>query len=1158
MDTLYGPGWPVAPVTRPEDTDFPRTIDYPVSINATLQPRIGYAGLMPIAALTAAYVNISEVSMPPNLIIRELSGFVPMLRLKSNKQRVKDGHPFNWMTISPDRKVPFNVWMSRFKKSAKMYAAPAFYKHRGGDGVIDAMEFIDGSTLFLIVNTRGDLPEPNEVDPEIQKFMERMQYGSRRGNFERLGLPDQLPASPFPESVIGKGTAIYARDYLKQAQKRVQAGKALPTTTPAFTQVIKGIPFSFWDKDQIYFMPEPPAPSVSAPYGETFIERAWTWIQVIAVMTAFEIGHYRTGNMPEGFVTMPKDWFPSMAKLGIAEKEFNARMAEGSQVQHARLRMFPDGSKYFPTKKPDFPKELYNTARDAIALAIGVPPSEIGQIPGRGLGGAGFQTGESQKVGRQLLEGEKNALENAFNRVLIDSDVDDVEWYLDYPQEEVDPAQQQEDLWNKFIHGVNTLNDCLTAQDKEPIGEEDDKENIANMHLIVAGNSIFVIEKMTADPTGMVAPINAQPNQAGGPPVGPEDAALQDKGAEHNPDDQKTAKQVAAAIEQSGGKAVATKFISLPAVAKAGLPKLDGPVTTEFASQIYAAADAGTGPDADTLEQFRQGLEEEQEHADITHGDPLMTAKIVLAHLREDVQYYTHLKQKISKRYKVVGNDVINIDTGELVPGGHHDNHADAVAHMRALYANVPDVKKADITDHDGAMVAVFIPDPVARKLREIADGLGLPADAQQELAENMHITLAFLPDTDQAEIHAGEIVTYIKSVALRHGPLSGNIQGFGVFNGKDGMHVLYATLDCADLPFIRTEICDLLSKNGQQFALDHGFVPHITLAYFPDDFQLPEGFAVPDMPCEIDGVTLAIGSKLTTVTFRDGDVRLGKGWGGLDIPAGVVEAWLKSVNKKITKVDWAEYFKHCGVCPEDAAYFGAPISREIEFEYPASHHANQVEIVAMSPDGMPPQPALWKPEGGENLSIQEKIGGPQYVREEAAWLLDQCLGFAMVPLAYVTEASGEQGSAIWYTAGNTEPQNAEEYGPEWIERAAVIDYIMSQQDRGNRHNFLSHPDDPKRIVLIDNGFSMPADPKMYCKSIFCDLMVDKPLRPDTLMSIRLCLGDAATWRDIQDVLADGGGLENATAAVAKARACAQRLLDEGMITAETGKEQEV
>ena len=82
MDTLYGPGWPVAPVTRPEDTDFPRTIDYPVSINATLQPRIGYAGLMPIAALTAAYVNISEVSMPPNLIIRELSGFVPMLRLK--------------------------------------------------------------------------------------------------------------------------------------------------------------------------------------------------------------------------------------------------------------------------------------------------------------------------------------------------------------------------------------------------------------------------------------------------------------------------------------------------------------------------------------------------------------------------------------------------------------------------------------------------------------------------------------------------------------------------------------------------------------------------------------------------------------------------------------------------------------------------------------------------------------------------------------------------------------------------------------------------------------------------------------------------------------------------------------------------------------------
>src|SRR3972149_6036134 len=111
VDALYGPGWPVQPVTRPEDTEIPRTIDYPVGINYTLQPRVGYEGLMPIKALKAAYSNVSEVAAPVNLIIREMSGFMAMLRDKKTKQKVKQGHPYSWMTVSPDRTNPFNVWL---------------------------------------------------------------------------------------------------------------------------------------------------------------------------------------------------------------------------------------------------------------------------------------------------------------------------------------------------------------------------------------------------------------------------------------------------------------------------------------------------------------------------------------------------------------------------------------------------------------------------------------------------------------------------------------------------------------------------------------------------------------------------------------------------------------------------------------------------------------------------------------------------------------------------------------------------------------------------------------------------------------------------------------------------------------------------------------
>lgn len=44
------------------------------------------------------------------------------------------------------------------------------------------------------------------------------------------------------------------------------------------------------------------------------------------------------------------------------------------------------------------------------------------------------------------------------------------------------------------------------------------------------------------------------------------------------------------------------------------------------------------------MDEFRQGMKDEQEHKDVTGGDMLATAKIVLAHLKEDPKYYSKLK----------------------------------------------------------------------------------------------------------------------------------------------------------------------------------------------------------------------------------------------------------------------------------------------------------------------------------------------------------------------------------------------------------------------------------------------------------------------------------------------------------------------------------
>ena len=45
------------------------------------------------------------------------------------------------------------------------------------------------------------------------------------------------------------------------------------------------------------------------------------------------------------------------------------------------------------------------------------------------------------------------------------------------------------------------------------------------------------------------------------------------------------------------------------------------------------------------IKQFKMGLREELEHTDVTKGDPILTGKIVLAHLEELPDFYTRLKK---------------------------------------------------------------------------------------------------------------------------------------------------------------------------------------------------------------------------------------------------------------------------------------------------------------------------------------------------------------------------------------------------------------------------------------------------------------------------------------------------------------------------------
>lgn len=204
-------------------------------------------------------------------------------------------------------------------------------------------------------------------------------------------------------------------------------------------------------------------------------------------------------------------------------------------------------------------------------------------------------------------------------------------------------------------------------------------------------------------------------------------------------------------------------------------------------------------------------------------------------------------------------------------------------------------------------------------------------------------------------------------------------------------------------------------------------------------------------------------------------------------------------------------FAKHCGVCHDADFYFHAPVSKEVTLVWP-KHGINESEIVAMCPEGRRPRPAIFKPENGEDEGINRSIGGHQSVREEAAFLIDRALGYYLVPVSYVTEVNGERGAAIHYVPV-TKRKPVSAYSPEWIEKSAILDYIIGQIDRRN-HNWMTSPILAIKPVLYDNGYALPVTGDHHIHSAFVDAQVGKPLT-DT-GNLERVLRDSVLWNDVR------------------------------------------
>lgn len=185
---------------------------------------------------------------------------------------------------------------------------------------------------------------------------------------------------------------------------------------------------------------------------------------------------------------------------------------------------------------------------------------------------------------------------------------------------------------------------------------------------------------------------------------------------------------------------------------------------------------------------------------------------------------------------------------------------------------------------HPGAMACFCLSPDQQEALRAAA---GLPG------AEADHITLVYLAgDAEEIAANKNALLSSLAQLAQATPPLSGEIGGvarFAASESSDGQDVCVALYDCPDLPALHSALCDCLAACGIVPSSDHGFTPHITLAYIPPDAPMPVE-ALPRMPLSFDCLSLVWAGERIELPFQGGGEAEGMEDQAADLLSDVIE----------------------------------------------------------------------------------------------------------------------------------------------------------------------------------------------------------------------------------------------------------------------------
>ncbi len=236
---------------------------------------------------------------------------------------------------------------------------------------------------------------------------------------------------------------------------------------PAFIQKVKGQVTARLTSDELIYRIM--NPRTNTPYGLSNVETLILTVTTALKLSAYNLNYFTEGNIPEGFVELPKDIASSPDQLKLWQESWDAMMSGDPRGQR-KIKFLPEGMKFTPLKKTDDMKfEAFEKWLMTVTCSVmEVTPLSIGfqtERSGKGAAAAEWQIGKER--GPYPLA---NLLKEIFDGIIQeDLGHKDLEWVWT----NLNPSNLQEEanVFSTLVKsGAVSVDEYRTGQGMAPIG----------------------------------------------------------------------------------------------------------------------------------------------------------------------------------------------------------------------------------------------------------------------------------------------------------------------------------------------------------------------------------------------------------------------------------------------------------------------------------------------------------------------------------------------------------------------------------------------------------------------------------------------------------------------------------------------------------------